>query len=53
MCNFDFIEYKQVLNKVIFSDYQGDPSKDPGLDLRTRLRVDVEETPLRKVYKGG
>lgn len=27
--------------------------RDPSLDIRTRLRIQMEGNPVRKVYKGG
>lgn len=38
---------------MLFKDFSGDITKDPSLDLRMRLKVEVEGQPLRKVYKGG
>lgn len=52
MCNFEFFEYEEVLNKILFSDYH-DEKKNPNLDLRMRLRVDMIDEPVREVYKGG
>jgi hypothetical protein len=53
LCNFDFGNYKEVLQNILFNDYGADQTKDPALDLRIRLKIDVEGSPLRKVYKGG
>lgn len=31
----------------------GDLSQHPSLDARMRLKIDVDQEPMRKVYKGG
>lgn len=53
LCAFEFSEYECVINKVLFTDFKGDITKDPNLDLRMRLKIEVEGNPMRKVYKGG
>eukprot|EP00347_Sterkiella_histriomuscorum_P015631 403356298 len=53
LCNFDFKEHEETITKILLTDYLGDKNKDPCLDLRMRLRVEVEGNPVRKVYKGG
>lgn len=48
-----FEEFEEIIDKVLFTDFLGDLTKDPNLDLRMRLKIEVEGNPLRKVYKGG
>ena len=54
MCHFEFKEYKEVMDRVIFKDFSGDIKQDPHLDLRLRLKLNVEEGEiLRQIYRGG
>lgn len=53
LCNFDFADHEEVLSNILVKDFLNDLTKDPSLDLRMRLKVEVEGNPVRKVYKGG
>jgi NAD kinase len=37
----------------LFTQFEGDEKKDPGLDLRMRLKISVEGNATQKVYVGG
>jgi NAD kinase len=52
LCYFDFDEHECVLDRVLFNDY-GTGKRDPNLDIRMRLKVTVDNQPMRKVFKGG
>lgn len=41
-----------MLRRVLFEEYE-DEKKNPNIDLRMRLAVDVPNNPVRKVFKGG
>jgi NAD kinase len=53
MCNFEFEEFQCLFDRLFYKKFLMDESKDPSLDIRTRLKITVEGNPLRKVYKGG
>lgn len=38
---------------MFFSELKGIDKDDLSLDIRTRLKINVEGNPLRKVYRGG
>jgi NAD kinase len=38
---------------LFFSELKGIDKDDLSLDIRTRLKINVEGNPLRKVYRGG
>jgi hypothetical protein len=41
LCNFEFEEHKCVLDRVLFHDYSN-VKKDPNIDIRMRLKIDVD-----------
>ncbi|CDW83877.1 nad kinase-like [Stylonychia lemnae] len=53
LCNFDFNDHQTVITNILFNSFKGDQTKDPCLDLRMRLKIEVSDNPMRKIYKGG